>query len=281
MKTLISITLVVLTIGVAFSQERKQTINKEFDFTPGPNKVFIVDNINGFVKVEGYDGSKVVMEAKELMKAKSQSALDYLVKNVQLGIEESKDTLQIYVDGTCNCNCGNHRRYNWNNCELEGDFLYDFTIKVPKGMNIWLSTVNNGDIEVKNVLGKLQISNINGAISLDGVAGGGKVKTINGDVKITYQSVPTQDSEYYTLNGDLTVFLPSSLSADMSFKSFNGEFYTNFDISERLPSFAQINQEDGHGTKYKIDEKTKIRVGKGGVNLDFETFNGDIFIKKN
>jgi len=269
-------------LASVYAQEKRETINREFDFAADPSKVFIVNNINGFIKVEGYDGSKILLEAKQLFKAKTQADLDNLVKRVSLKDETYGDTLEVYVDGLCNCDCGNGRRYNWNSCNWKGDFNYDFTIKVPKSMNVALSTVNKGDIEVKNVLGSLKVNNINGAIYLDGVAGAANVRTINGDVKITYVSVPPKESEYYTLNGDLTVYLPSAMSSDMTFKSFNGKFYTDFDIAERLPPVAKLtNVESGKGTTYKIEERTAVRVGKGGVKLNFETFNGDIIVRKN
>lgn len=282
MKKVITITTILtLFLQVALAQEKRETINKEFDFPAGPSKVFVLGNVNGFIKVEGYEGSKIIMEAKEVLKAHTQADLENLASRMSVKNEVYGDTLEVYIDGNCNCDCRHGRRYNWNSCDWDDDFNYDFTVKVPKNMNIVLSTVNHGDIDVKNVLGNFKVNNINGAIYLDGVAGYGKVKTINGDVKITYISAPTNTSDYYTLNGDLRVYLPAALSADMSFKSFNGEFYTDFGITERLPAVAKLTNGRSHGTTYKIEERTVVRVGNGGVKLNFETFNGDIFILKN
>ena len=106
--------------------------------------------------------------------------------------------------------------------------------------------------------------------------------TINGDVEIKYKKNPTVGSRYYTLNGDLSVYYLPSLSADMSFKSFNGKFFTDFDIEERLPAkLTKSERGNGKGMTDKIEERTAVRVGNGGLALDFETFNGDIFIRKN
>ena len=280
MKTLIIISTFCFASIAANGQERKQTINKEYDLA-GPAKVLRISNVNGFIKVEGYTGSKVTMEINESLKAKTQSSLEDMITKLSIGTEEYGDTLEIFVDGMCNCDCERGRRYNWNNCDFKGSFLYDFAVRVPQNLNVILSTVNKGDIEVKNVSGKIQANNVNGAIYLNDVREALKVRTINGDVEIHYTDLPKENSEYYTLNGDLTVTYPSALSADMSFKSFNGEFYTNFFIKERLPAIATTTERGAHGTTYKIDETTSVRVGNGGVKLDFETFNGDIFIKKN
>lgn len=83
------------------------------------------------------------------------------------------------------------------------------------------------------------------------------------------------------LNGKLTVEFPEDLSADCSFKSFNGEFFTNFENIENLPSKIQkIVNTNGNETTHKLNQGSKIRIGKGGKDLNFETFNGNIYIKK-
>jgi DUF4097 and DUF4098 domain-containing protein YvlB len=280
MKKLIIVSGLCIATIASNGQERKQTINKEYEIA-GPGKVLRISNVNGFIKVEGYSGQKVVMEINENLKAKTQSSLDEMISKLTLGEEEYGDTLEVFVEGLCNCDCERGRRYNWNNCDVKGSFIYDFTVKVPQNLNLILSTVNKGDIEVKNVSGKMRANNVNGAIYLNDVREALQVRTINGDVEIHYTNLPKDNSEYYTLNGDLTVTYPPALSADMSFKSFNGDFYTNFAIKERLPAIATTSERGSRGTTYKINETTSVRVGNGGVKLDFETFNGDIFIKKN
>lgn len=279
MKRLIISSIFATLVLVAYGQERKQTINKEYALY-GSAKVLMISNVNGFIKVEGYDGQKVTMEINEHLKAKSSAALEEMISKIGIEEEEFGDTLEVYISTPCSCDCEKKSRYNWNNCNIRGKYNYDFTIKVPRELNLNLATVNDGDIKVNNVDGRIKANNINGAIFLEEIREAVYVHTINGDIEIEYASLPGQDSEYYTLNGDLTVYYPPTLSADMSFKSFNGDFYTNFNIEHKLPVLSMKTEEGHRGTTYKINETTEVRVGSGGIHLDFETFNGDIFIRK-
>jgi hypothetical protein len=64
----------------------------------------------------------------------------------------------------------------------------------------------------------------------------------------------------------------------MSFESFNGELFTNVPQLESLPAEVE-RKETSVGTKYKVNGN-RFKVGNGGVILDFETFNGDVYIKE-
>ncbi len=280
-KTILTLQASLVVISGAYAQSHKETINKEYTFTGSGDKVLVIDNISGDLVVEAYQGTKVLVEVNMELRARTDRQLERAKSEVKLGTEERGDSLVYFVDGPCNCDCRDrNRRYNWNRCDYDYKFILDFKVKVPASTNLELYTVNNGDIRVDGVTGEIMAKNVNGGIYLDKIAGATKAHTINGDVEITYTSNPKEHSMYYTLNGDLTVFYLPNLSADMSFKSFNGDFYTNFDITQQLPSRITSDSRRSRGTTYKIDERTAVRVGQGGVELDFETFNGDIFIKK-
>lgn len=148
-------------------------------------------------------------------------------------------------------------------------------------MDLRVSTVNNGDVLVEDVAGLLNVANVNGAIKLTNAKGAAEVKTINGNVDANYLAVPPGESQFKTLNGNITITYPESLSADCQFKSFNGEFYTDFPETETLPVKLVKNQETNQNkTTYKVNAETAIRIGKGGKIFKFETFNGNIYLKK-
>ncbi len=68
------------------------------------------------------------------------------------------------------------------------------------------------------------------------------------------------------------------LAANLRFESFNGEFYTNIDKLETLPPEIEKNTKDDL-IKYKI-AGNRYRAGNGGVKMDFETFNGNVYLKE-
>ncbi|MES1214410.1 MAG: hypothetical protein ABUT20_02745, partial [Bacteroidota bacterium] len=131
------------------------------------------------------------------------------------------------------------------------------------------------------VTGNLDVSNVNGSITIANAKGVTDAETVNGNITVTYLSVPPDASSYNTINGDLKVTYPSAFSADLEFKSMNGNFYTDFEGVQVLP-FKVVksdDKEDG-GTVYKLDKNSNFRFGKGGKTFRFETLNGNVYIKK-
>ena len=148
-------------------------------------------------------------------------------------------------------------------------------------MNLVVSTINNGDILVTDVSGFMKVNNINGKITVKNAQKANEIRTINGDVNINYTALPPENAQYYTLNGNLNIVYPTNFSADCEFKTFQGDFYTDFEDVEKLPArVTKTVSETDKGTTHKLSKGSIIRIGSGGKNLKFETFNGNIYIKK-
>jgi DUF4097 and DUF4098 domain-containing protein YvlB len=154
----------------------------------------------------------------------------------------------------------------------------DFTLKVPFAMNVVVSTVNDGNIVIQQVGGAVQANNVNGSIKLANLTRETHASTINGDVDIEYDKNPGKECRFYSLNGDINAFFQKGLAANLSFESFNGEFYTNIDKIEHLPASVESSKK-GEGIKYKVNGN-RYKVGTGGALLDFETFNGNVYLKE-
>ena len=154
----------------------------------------------------------------------------------------------------------------------------NFIVKVPASLNLSVSTVNDGDIVVENVKGSVFANNVNGSIKLTNLVREADASTINGDLDIVYAKNPDKDCRFYSLNGDINAIFQKGLAANLSFESFNGDFYTDIQPLEGLPVKVEKTKE-GDGIKYKVNgNRYKIRAG--GALLDFETFNGDVFLKE-
>jgi len=126
------------------------------------------------------------------------------------------------------------------------------------------------------VKGIVYASNINGSVKLKNLVREADASTINGDVDIEYARNPVKDCRFYSLNGDINAYFQKGLAANFSFESFNGDFYTDIEPLESLP--VQVEEtKNGEGVKYKVNgNRYKIRAG--GPLLDFETFNGNVYV---
>ena len=272
--------------SVAQPPEYTERISKEFALPNGAAaNTLVIYNINGFVKVEGAATDKVTLDVNKRITAKITDALETGKKEFKLVFEQKGDTIIAYIAEPFDSrpNRDADRRNNWRDRDdrhVDYDFTLDFTVKVPRAMNLCVSTVNRGDVTVRDVTGALRVRNVNGAIALNNVRGTTDVHTINGNVDANYLDSPPDASAYYTLNGNIRVNYPANLSADLQFKTFQGEFYTDFSNTEILPvQVVKTRENQGDKTVYKLNKTTAIRVGSGGKVLRFETFNGNVYIK--
>jgi hypothetical protein len=266
----------------ALAQDFKTHISKEFTLT-NPNATFVgIYNLFGSIKVEGYAGDKVTLEIEETISGDTNADIEQGKKEFKMGYEQKADTLLTYIAAPYDTKPHFGRYYYHNDDhEIHYKVQLEMTVKVPYNVYLRANTVNEGNIDVKNVYGQLRINNVNGPINIENAKGITDAKTINGNLTVTYLSIPKDASNYYTLNGKLTVTYPKDLSADLQFKSMNGGFYTDFDDTEVLPvQVTKTVEKKSGGTTYKLNKNPLLRVGSGGKLFRFETLNGNIYIKK-
>jgi len=289
----------LLLIGMLFgyvaglAQSFTEKITKELTFDKkSPDNALMIANINGSVTVTGYEGDKILIEVTKTIKAKTDDRLERGKAEVKLGVIDRADTLILFTEGLCSKfgrgnknNWGREQNgwgYNWNNdsddCKTVYDYTLDYVIKVPRLVNIIVSTVNQGDLKVENLGGSIVANNVNGGITLSGISREASANTINGDVDVTYTKNPQKACRFYTLNGDINAWFQKGLAANMSFESFNGELFTNVAQLESLPVVVE-KSETKKGIKYKVNGN-RFKIGEGGVVLDFETFNGNVYVKE-
>ncbi len=264
----------------------KLTRELSFEKTSGDNAL-VIANLFGNVRVQAYEGAAILLEATKTIDAKTDERLQKGKTEVQLGIIDRADTIIVYVKDGCH-EFGRNRSHpqgGWNyqsddrgDCRMTYDYKMDFVLKVPAHLNLLVSTVNDGDVVVENVAGVVKAHNVNGSIRLTKLVSYAEANTINGDVDIEYASNPDRECRFYSLNGDINALFQPGLSANLSFESFNGNIYTNLTRIENLP--ARINKTTrGDGLQYKINGN-EFKIGNGGPLLDFETFNGNVYLKE-
>ncbi|MEO1627369.1 MAG: hypothetical protein AAFV25_19615 [Bacteroidota bacterium] len=286
MKRIIFTSLCCLYLISSFAQNKSENIQKQFELGPNSaNKTLVIANINGHIKVEGHASSSVQMNIQSQYEDSPKDGQ----KMVELHFRETADSLIAYFTVNCQSNSNGNsgpgiwKYYGMNgkHCKAFDDFQFDFAIKVPQNINLWMATINEGDISVKNVAGTIEVENINGSISLQQIAGQTKARTINGNLDIRYADNPESDSRYYSLNGDINAYYQKGLAATLSFKSFNGEFFTDVSDVSSLPSQVEKSESNKGKTTYKINEKSLFSLRNGqSPHLDFETFNGNVYLRE-
>jgi DUF4097 and DUF4098 domain-containing protein YvlB len=262
--------------------ESKEHISKEFTTKNPSGSVVTIYNINGSIKIEGYSGDKVLMEIDKTISAKESQILEEGKQEFKFEIEQKGDSIIAYIVAPFD----SRPKKNNNNWDERKKILYqyhlDFTVKVPNSINLHVSTVNGGDVQVSDVTGSLGVYNVNGAIKVSNAKRVTEMRTVNGNVDANFVTVPSGASSFKTINGNINLVYPASLSADCEYKSFNGAFYTDFPEAIALPpTVTKTELKDDNKTVYKLNKSSAIRIGNEGNNkLKLETFNGNIYIKK-
>ncbi len=124
-----------LLLWVSANAQYKDEINKEIVFEQSSkNNVFYLANINGNVTAEGYDGDRIILEAKRTIKAKTSTRLEKAKEALTLGFLDRFDTIIVYVKGQCHqFERGKSKLkkdksdwgYNWNGCNDNNQQDYD------------------------------------------------------------------------------------------------------------------------------------------------------------
>jgi len=268
------VTTVLIRGDEHYKLEKKDTINKVFQFTsPEKEKTVKVDNVFGSITVSGTQTAEARLEAKKSLRADSQEDLLKAERDVTLKMAEKDNQLDIYVDGPFRCRNGS---INWS----DNDYIvvYDFILQVPEKTNLIIKTVNDGDILVKNVRGNFTVRNVNGHIELQDIAGPVNCKTVNGRIRAAFREDPAAACAFTTVNGDLEISFSAKLAADFQLKTLNGEIYTDYP-STYLPdkSATESSRQKGRFV-YRSNRRQGVRIGAGGPEIRMETLNGDIVI---
>ncbi len=281
MKKLITLLFagVMISCAQTNAQSSREHISKEIALSSAPAQTVVeVYNLLGSVKVEGYSGDKVLLEVDKTISAKKQSDVELGEKEFELGIDTRQDTIVIYTKAPYDTRPSRNKQDNDN--RINYSIKLDYVIKVPRNVHLRLSTINNGKIEVTDVTGKLKVNNINGSINVSNAKEYTELRTINGDIDVTYAGSPASGSSCHTLNGTINATYPEDLSADIKLKSMNGSFYTDFPNAEVAPQTVVKKNASDSGTTYKLNKDTHLKIGRGENKMNFETLNGSIYIKK-
>ncbi|MEX2117186.1 MAG: hypothetical protein WEB37_09875 [Bacteroidota bacterium] len=271
--------LLVLIPAAHCQDAREQTITRVLRFADASSqRSLLVDNVQGSILVSVHDGETVEMKAVRRTQAESEAKFQESNEDVLLDVREERNRIEIIVDTPW--------RNRWNGHNSRGyryygyDVKFDFELKVPRALNLYFHTVNDGDIEVRDVSGSFEIKNVNGGVTMTGIAGAGHVSSVNGSLQIGFRENPVEECLFQTVNGSVEVSFQDPLSAELLLKTFNGKAYTDFDVTAAPRTIPTIKEKHGKKT-YRGGDAYVVLAGGGGPQLAFDTLNGSIHILRN
>ena len=266
--------LLLLIVAPAWSQEPQgDRVTVPFS-DPSRPKTLKASLLNGGITVKGYDGKDAIIEARPRSgesrrrrppeRADGMKRLD--VTGSGLNVEESDNVITV----------GTGWRSMNENLELN--------IQVPYNTSLKLSATNGGDIIVDHITGDVEVNNTNGNATATHISGSAVVHALNGKVLASLDRVtPDKPMSFSSLNGDIDVTLPADVKAKVKMKSDNGEIYSDFDVKLDASARQPIVDDSRSGRgRYRVrfDRASLGTINGGGPEIQFTTFNGNIYIRK-
>lgn len=194
--------------------------------------------------------------------------------------DKSKNGLRRIGGGTLDLEVSENSNFvkvqsdSWNN-------KVSLTIEVPSGIDMTLHTYNDGDIDVSNVQGEIELTNYNGEISAENISGSVVATTYNGEIKVTFDKVTDNTPmSFVTYNGDIDLTFPAALKASLKMKTQQGEILTGFDVKLSAATPVKSEQTKGGTFKVTVDEWVRGDVNGGGPEIIMRNYNGDILVRK-
>jgi hypothetical protein len=295
---------ILLAVGVlGFAQE--QRTDRVVVPLSNPAKPGIVEAsvMRGSITVKGYEGKEVIVEArireKALTRISEEEAKELeaeIAEEAQVRKEdrakredredkkrEEKAAGMKRISGVATTGLEVEEEDNVVSIDTESwKNAVDLTIQVPFLTNLKLDSNHDGDIVVENVTGEIEVNNMNGSNTLKNISGIVIAETMNGDVTVSLSKVtPDKPMSFSTMNGDIDVTFPADIKANVKLKSDRGEIYSDFDVVLK-PGAQKAEESHKEAGKFRISFDKAIfgAINGGGPEFLFNTFNGDIYIRK-
>jgi Toastrack DUF4097 len=210
-------------------------------------------NINGDVKITGWDRNEVKLDA-----VKSADAQEKLA-GIEIKVDASAESIRIKTHYP---KCEDH------GCNNPGSVEY--TLMVPRGARLDQIKLVNGNLDLDQINGEVDGASVNGRVEGRNLAGRIDLSTVNGEVSAVLgpeRMKSTEPVKLHSVNGRVEATLPSDANAELTAHTVNGSIRTDFELPVERPRYGPGSRLEG-------------RLGNGGVRFDLSTVNGSIRVNR-
>jgi len=234
--------LLLSAVSVAPCFAITKEFNQSYPLQPGGS--FDLQNVNGAVELQGWDGDTVQIHAVKTAKNK----------------ESDLDLVSIDVDAKCGA-VSVSTRYPQN----EGvEVAVEYTVRIPHKARVEHVGTVNGTLRVSGIEEVEELRTVNGNIEVYDGGGSVHARTTNGNVHLELLHVADKNGAVAeTTNGSVLVAIPADTQADLEARCLNGNFFSELPVAFE----STLRPREMHG-----------KLGRGGTPLRLRTVNGGIRI---
>ena len=231
---------------------------------PGEPGTLNIDHVKGKVKISGYSGEVVIINATirdEGADTERTGLTKVTEQSIQLNATEKDNLVTVF-----------------SNSQLR---IIDLDINVPVHFDLRINNKEDGNIEIYNIAGELELNNETGDIVLNNVYGPAVISTVDGKIEARFQGTPIdQPMAFTSVNGKIDIRFPKDTPAHLKMKSEFGEIYTDFNINIEQRKTVTEKSETTGISRISLDEWTYATINGGGPQIMIKSYHGDIFIQQ-
>jgi hypothetical protein len=251
--------------GLASVAAAQQRSDRDFSWdgriTSG--KWLYVRDLNGSIRVERATGDRA--EVTAVKRSRRGNPEDVRIETRRIGGDDGDVIICAFWTENASCDEDGYRSHGDNNRrDHDNDTSVEFTVKLPAGVRLNVSTVNGG-VTVAGATSEVRASTVNGRVSAASSGGPVNASTVNGDIDVRMRELGTGDLEYSTVNGSIEIEVPANLDADLDMRTVNGSLSADFPITLQ----GRVNP-----------RRMRATIGKGGRRIRLETVNGSVELRK-
>jgi hypothetical protein len=251
--------------SAAAAQERSTERDFSWDGRVTSGRWLYVRNLNGSIRVERATGDRA--EVTAVKRYRRGNPEDVRIETRRIGGDDGDAIICAFWNENASCDEDGYRSRgdnNWRGRNNDNDTSVEFTVKLPAGVKLGVSTVNGG-VTVGGATNEVRASTVNGRVSAVSTGGPVNASTVNGDIDVRMRDLGTGDLEYSTVNGSIEIEVPANLDADLDMRTVNGSLSADFPITLQ----GRVNP-----------RRMRATIGKGGRRLRLETVNGSVELRK-
>jgi len=226
------------------SAAANQTFERTYPLNSGGS--FVLENVNGSVRVEGWEREEVEVRA---VKSSLRDARDLDRVHIQVVSRAGAVTVRtLYPQG-------------------EGvEVAVEYVVHVPYRVLLGNVETINGSVLVSGVEGEGDLRSVNGNVEVLDSSGRFSARTTNGDLRLELRRLfDGGPMDVETVNGSVFLGLPSNARADLSVLNMNGNFVSELPVVSTTGSLTSpvFHARLGPGGGGQI----LLRTVNGGIRL--------------
>jgi DUF4097 and DUF4098 domain-containing protein YvlB len=211
-----------------------------------------LENTNGNISIRGWDEEKVELMAVE----KRNPPLSPKIYFYGSHALEPKIDLQASKDGITIKTVSSGK-------EDEFRFVH-YDLSVPRSIKLENIRNGQGDIQISDVFGGVQIGQKEGNITIKNFSGFVEIALGSGSVEVEVLDVRLEDYvQIKSEQGDISLYLEPGVMAQVEANAPNGNISSDFDLNQALPA-----------------KTVSAKLGEGKASLVLTALHGNISIRK-